>query len=257
LAADNAEITTTFREIMPGFSALTESSRPDAAPAVPRQSGPRGEPFGYICNRCSKCCHQKVIHVNPYEVARLARKFGQTTGEFRAASTRDGAGTTLRQTETGACVFLGDRGCTVHADRPLVCRLYPLGRHVRDDGSEFFSRLEGHPQSAGEVTDKGTIAEFLQAQGAAPFVAAADDYFRWFCAAREQLGADVSLEQSETPAEDADLATDLIDMDAAIARHCAAAGTVEPHEMEDRKYLHLQILYGQIEEARGGPHDER
>jgi hypothetical protein len=188
-------------------------------------------------------------------VARLARGLGQTTGEFRAAWTRDGAGTILRQTDAGGCVFLGAEGCTVHSDRPLVCRLYPLGRHVRDDGTEWFSRLEGHPQSAGEATDKGTIAEFLTMQDAAPFMAAADDYFRWYCAARERLGADVSLEKSETPAEDADLATDLIDMDAAIARHCAAAGTAEPQDVEDRKHLHLHILYRQIDEANGAQHD--
>ena len=31
--------------------------------------------------------------------------------------------TVLKQTESGACVFLGAEGCMVHPDRPLVCRL--------------------------------------------------------------------------------------------------------------------------------------
>lgn len=239
---------------MPELSVVVaQSSRPDAAPAA--QSNGRGEPFGYICNRCSRCCHQKVIHVNPYEVARLARALGQTTGAFRAAWTRDGAGTILRQTDAGACVFLGAEGCTVHSDRPLVCRLYPLGRHVRDDGTEWFSRLEGHPQSAGEVTNRGMIAEFLSMQGAAPFMAAADDYFRWYCAARNRIGGSISLTPPETPAEDARVATDLIDMDAAIARHCRATGAAEPHAVEDRKHLHLHILYRQIDDTTGEPHD--
>jgi hypothetical protein len=35
-------------------------------------------------------------------------------------------------------------------------------------------------------------------------MAAADDYFRWFCAAREQLGADVSLEQMNRKREQSD-----------------------------------------------------
>jgi hypothetical protein len=81
----------------------------------------------------------------------------------------------LRENEDGTCVFLGPQECQVHGDRPLVCRLYPLGRHVRSDGSEHFTQLEGHPQSAGELSDYGTITEYLAAQGAQPFMDAADD----------------------------------------------------------------------------------
>jgi Fe-S-cluster containining protein len=216
---------------------------------------PREEAFGYVCRRCSRCCHHKGIQVNPYEVARLARRFGQTAGEFRAASTRDGAGTMLRQTESGACVFLGPEGCTVHSDRPLVCRLYPLGRHVSEDGTEQFSRLEGHPQSAGEITDRGTIREFLQAQKAEAFMAAADDYFRWFCAARRWLDEGAPSEQPGPPEQEATLAADLIDVDAAIARHCAARGIAEPSDIEDRRHLHLEILYRLIADHPGDPHE--
>ena len=46
-------------------------------------------------------------------------------------------------------LFLGERGCTVHADRPLVCRLYPLGRHIDEHGAESFYHLEPHPQTEG------------------------------------------------------------------------------------------------------------
>src|SRR5262245_23039972 len=147
----------------------------------------RSAPFGYVCRRCSRCCQDKQIQVNPYEVARLARAKGQSTSAFRADWTIDGRGTTLRWTEDGACVFLGPHGCEVHGDRPLVCRLYPLGRHVRSDGGEYFTTLEGHPQSAGQFTGDGTIAEYLSAQGAQPFMDAADAYFRWLCVAHERL----------------------------------------------------------------------
>ena len=216
---------------------------------------PRREAFGYICRRCSKCCHHKKIQVNPYEVARLAAKRGQSTGEFSAAWTVDGAGVTLRQTETGACVFLGPEGCTVHSDRPLVCRLYPLGRHVSPDGSERFSRLEGHPQSAGEITDRGTIGEYLKAQETDSFIVAADEYFMWLCAAVERMGEDAGTTRSEQPAQDAALAADLIDMDTAIARHCAATGATEPQDIEHRKHMHLKILYRQIADNPGDLHD--
>src|SRR5215470_9862277 len=118
------------------MSSITSSL--DSAEA---RGSPRSEAFDYVCRRCLKCCHHQRIQLNPYELARLARNLGLTTTEFRAAWTEHGDGLALRQTETGACVFLGSEGCTVHPDRPLVCRLYPLGRHVSADGSEAFSRI--------------------------------------------------------------------------------------------------------------------
>jgi hypothetical protein len=216
---------------------------------------PRSEAFGYVCHRCLKCCHHKRIQLGPYEVARLARNRGLTTSEFRAAWTEDGAGLVLGQTESGACVFLGSEGCTVHPDRPLVCRLYPLGRHVRADGTEWFSHLEPHPQSQGEFNRGGKIADFLISQDAAPFVRAADDYFFWLCAAREYLDETTDSEAPSLSTEDADTARDLLDMDDAIARHCAATAVAEPTDIEARKDLHLKILYQELEITKGACHE--
>jgi Fe-S-cluster containining protein len=202
----------------------------------------RSAPFGYVCRRCSRCCWHNKIQINPYEVARLARAKGQTTGEFRAAWTVDGRGAVLRQNEDGACVFLGPRGCEVHRDRPLVCRLYPLGRHVRSDGSEYFTKLEGHPQSAGEITDRGTIAEYLAGQGAQPLLNAADAYFQWLCVARARTALLSDQAAIEAGSEDADL----LDMDAAIASYCESTGEAEPSDIDDRMRLHLALLHDAI-----------
>ena len=94
----------------------------------------RQERFRYVCHQCLRCCHDKKIQLNPYEVARLARNRGQTTTQFRAEWTVDGAGTVLQQTETGACVFLGAGGCMVHADRPLVGVADAVGADQIDQG---------------------------------------------------------------------------------------------------------------------------
>jgi Fe-S-cluster containining protein len=212
---------------------------------------PRSQVFGYTCHRCMRCCYNKCIQINPYESARLARNLDQTTTEFRAAWTLDGAGTVLKQTDTGACVFLGDDGCTVHPDRPLVCRLYPLGRRVLTDGTESFSRTEGHPQSAGEFTKDSTIADFLESQDVAPFAEAADEYFQWLCAAQDFLGADGPPDRPVNLAESANLAADLIDFDTSIARYCAATGAAEPTDIEERKRLHLELLYGKLADDNG------
>ena len=53
-----------------------------------------------------------------------------TTTDVISRYTRDGTALAVRP--DGSCVFLGPQGCSVHAGRPLVCRLYPLGVVVAD-----------------------------------------------------------------------------------------------------------------------------
>jgi uncharacterized protein len=219
-------------------------------------SNPRSETFGYVCHRCLKCCHHKRIQLNPYEVARLARNRGVTTSELRAAYTVDGAGLYLTQTESGACVFLGGEGCTVHPDRPLACRLYPLGRHTTADGQEWFSHSEAHPQSEGEFTRSGTISDFLLAQDTRPFILAVDDYYSWLCTAYGHVREASNGEATNLSEQHVAVARDLLDMDAAIARHCAATKIPEPTDIEARRKLHLTILYQQLEQTTGGHREQ-
>ncbi len=123
--------------------------------------------FSYECNRCTRCCRDKRIRVNPYETYRLARALGLSTTAFLARHTT-AQGTELARTNDGRCVFLGPEGCTVHADRPLVCRLYPLGRHVRDGEPDRFHHLEPHPESEGVFGESGTVGDCAASQGASP-----------------------------------------------------------------------------------------
>lgn len=209
---------------------------------------PRQEAFGYTCARCLRCCHHKRIQLNPYEVARMARQVGVSTTVFRAAFTQEGAGHALSQTDAGACVFLGPEGCMVHPDRPLVCRLYPLGREVFSSGEESYVHLTPHPRSEGTPSKDGTIARYLEEQGAAPFMRAADAYFHWRCRAIGQLQA--LKTDPEADASDAEVATAsafrLLDMDVAIAAYCADHGIVPPDDIEARHVLHMKILDRQL-----------
>lgn len=203
----------------------------------------RSSTFGYICRRCSRCCQNKYIQLDPYEVARLARARNEKTSQFRAAWTIDGKGTALRQKEDGTCVFLGSQGCEVHRDRPLVCRLYPLGRHLRSDGFEYYTMHEGHPLSEGEFTEQGTIADYLESQGAKPYLAAQEGYFQWICWAHEQL--DFGCQDAAATGE-ASVELDLLDMDSMIEKHCAETGELEPEDIDDRLQLHLKLLYDAV-----------
>jgi Fe-S-cluster containining protein len=203
----------------------------------------RSEPFGYVCHRCLRCCRDKIIQTNPYEIARLARNRGQTTTEFRAGWTEDGEGTVLKRRDDGTCVFLTGQGCGVHPDRPLVCRLYPLGRHVTAEGVESWSHTPPHPQTEGDYTITGQISDYLVGQGARDFLTAVDEYAAWVRRAVDVLNAsDASYGE---PSQDE---RNILDMDAAIADHCASSGEAAPSDIEERKRLHLKILHASLDD---------
>jgi len=204
----------------------------------------RGEAFGYTCRACSRCCAHKIIQVNPYEIARLARRMGLSTSDFRDRYVERGA--ILRRTDDDVCVFLSDKGCSVHADRPLVCRLYPLGRRESADGTEVWLRATPHPQSEGVYSTDGTIGDFIAAQGALPFMRAADDYADWVRKANEQIETEAD-NTGEAGGDD-----DLTDMDGAIAAWCEQTGAAEPSNIEDRRQLHLEILHRLLAPDKGG-----
>ena len=192
-----------------------------------------GGAFSYECNRCKRCCRDKRIRVNPYETYRLSRALGLSTTDFLTHHTIE-QGTELARTDDGRCVFLGAEGCTVHADRPLVCRLYPLGRHVVDGEPDRFHHLEPHPESEGVFGDAATVADYLAAQGATSFMQAADIYLDVVAALADILS---SLDASPASADD-DLTTAWLDVDAVLARDGAPA----PANAEEAMALHRAAL---------------
>ncbi len=191
-----------------------------------------GSAFSYGCARCGRCCIEKRIQVNPYEIAKLARGRGQGTQACRDTFTE--GGTHLRQREGGACVFFDPAtGCTVHADRPLVCRLFPLGRNVSETGEVTYWRGDFDPPPSGTFGEDATVSGFLEDQGALPFMAFADAYFRWYLKASR---ADAEARPgTEVPG-------DLLDIDTVLAAHAAHTGEAEPETVEARAALHLRIL---------------
>lgn len=192
-------------------------------------------PFSYICHRCRRCCHGKLIQVNPYEIARLARGLSLSTTEFISRYLEPTL-PYLRRKEENACVFLGPEGCTVHPDRPLVCRVYPLGQHVTANAPEEATRyavVEGHPQSEGIFGKDGTISDYLAGQGVAPFVAAARAYLSALQALFD-VWQDRGNEAGSPP--------ELLDMDLSIREHCIRCAEAEPTDIEVRMALHLRII---------------
>ena len=96
-----------------------------------------GSTFRFHCHSglaCfNRCCREATLILSPYDILRLSRELGLTTGEFLRRHTRReeeaGSGLPLvlvKPARTGGCPFLGEAGCTVYAHRPAACRLFPL-----------------------------------------------------------------------------------------------------------------------------------
>ncbi len=233
----------------PGGAAATAGA--EATDSADRLRLERRSPFSYACQACSRCCHDIRIQLNPFEIARLARDRELTTTEFLARYVEPDV-PHLRRTEDAACVFLTGEGCGVHRARPLVCRLYPLGRHIDSSGAEHFSVMRPHPGSEGVFGRSGTVAHFLAAQEAGPYLAAADRYLalfdRLWDALQDELGAEAEDDAPVGPDESEPL-PEWLDMDAAIARHERESGEEAPTDPRARMELHIEIMERWLEDV--------
>lgn len=144
-------------------------------------------PFSYQCQGCKRCCQHMLIRINPYEALRLARRLGISTTAFLAEHVdRDTA--FLKLGVQGWCRFhTPEVGCSVHADRPLVCRLYPLGAGRFADGHLEYMHLHPHPQTEGQWGTQGTVGDYLQQQDTARHQAAAERLQQLFGALQAAL----------------------------------------------------------------------
>lgn len=134
------------------------------------------------CSRAGTCCRDKAISLNPWELACLASAKGCTAKDFRDRYTTCG-GTRLRLDSAvpATCSqYDAARGCTVYSGRPLVCRLYPLGRQRQGQTVRYMHRGSEFPCFAAcpEVRELPplTVADFLSKQGVAAGETAQDAY---------------------------------------------------------------------------------
>lgn len=212
----------------------------------------KGSPFSFKCQICSACCHNKAIRVAPYEALRLARNLKITTTEVYRAYTEEG-GIILRNKPDGSCIFLDSRGCGVHADRPLVCRLYPLGQITDSEGAAKYASMPLHPDCLGLFGTDGTVESYLDSQGTLP-------YFRYdqvYSAVYKKIMAKLSelksaaeapghpselVEVGSSAAAPGGLLSPWLDIDASITSYCRRKRRVTPEGLDEIIALHIQGL---------------
>lgn len=99
------------------------------------------------CSGCSKCCQGMgdSITLDPYDVWRLTRGTGLSVEALLAGQAELGVVNGmilphLKMTgEKEQCAFLNEKGrCSIHAFRPGICRLFPLGRYYEGDTFRYF-----------------------------------------------------------------------------------------------------------------------
>lgn len=102
------------------------------------------------CQGCSACCHGmgESIVLDPYDIYRMSVGLHVKMEELMAQSVElqvvDGVilPNLKMQGAEETCGYLNEQGrCTIHAFRPGICRLFPLGRLYEEDGFRYFLQV--------------------------------------------------------------------------------------------------------------------
>lgn len=138
------------------------------------------------CTRAGTCCHGNQVFLNPWELAVLSAEKELTPREFRDLYC-DLGGILLRfdgkpdhRGKPSCSQYIENFGCSVHAGRPLACRLFPLGRQIQNEEAEYifqgttFPCLNGCP----DVVNLPylSVGDYLKGQKTDSFETAQDLY---------------------------------------------------------------------------------
>ncbi len=212
----------------------------------------KDSPFDFKCQVCGVCCANKAIRISPYEALRLARNLKIATTEVLRTYTEEG-GTILRNNSDGSCIFLKSPGCGVHPDRPLVCRLFPLGQIIDSQGEARYASMPLHPDCLGLFDTDGTVESYLESQGTRPYF----EHDRIYSAVYKKIMEGLSAKQppgkppdhavwpetgGRDPSASADLLSNWLDVDAAVASYCRSKNRTEPQKLSETISLHIRAL---------------
>lgn len=107
------------------------------------------------CEGCDKCCHNmgESIVLDPYDIWQISIATGKSfeqmlNNEIKLSvvdgvilphinmkSSIDAVSNKKQISEDGQCTFLVNGRCSIHSYRPGICRLFPLGRLYKEDGT--------------------------------------------------------------------------------------------------------------------------
>jgi hypothetical protein len=135
----------------------------------------------------NRCCGDVNIFLLPYDVLRLKKRLGMTSGEFLTKYTQMPIQKDMKtpvvimkmnDDKAKTCPFLTDAGCGIYSDRPWPCRMYPLGLAAQKDtpdgwrGDRFYFLLQEEVCKGFDEPREWTVREWLDDQGV-------DEYDTW------------------------------------------------------------------------------
>jgi len=148
----------------------------DEAPRLKRE-----DQFKFACHpgvSCfGECCGDVNIVLTPYDVLRLKKRLGLTSGDFLATHTilpfskeQKLPAPLIKMGEDAGkrCPFLSEGSCTVYEDRPWACRMYPLGFASPGQGAAdeaFYFLLDETGCRGHEEERVQTVGEWIEDQG--------------------------------------------------------------------------------------------
>ena len=157
------------------IAGLREAVLPDA----PRL-GPEDR-FTFTCRpgvSCfNRCCGDVNIFLSPYDVLRMKRRLGISSGEFLDRHALLPVHKEMKlpvvllrmaDEEGRPCPFVGPEGCAIYEDRPWPCRMYPLGMAAGHDqgqpADEFYFLLKEEVCRGHEADRAWTVKQWLDDQ---------------------------------------------------------------------------------------------
>lgn len=140
--------------------------------------------FKFSCHKglsCfTKCCGDVNIFLTPYDVLRMKKALGLSSGEFLEKYTVSPFWDKqelplvllrMQDNERKSCPFVTTEGCSIYQDRPWSCRMFPLGiastkTADRPDGLDLCFMVEDGSSCQGFKEDREwTVAEWWKNQG--------------------------------------------------------------------------------------------
>lgn len=156
------------------------------------------------CEGCSACCHHmgKSVILDPLDMHRLAAGLGVEAARLLEGpvelSVADGMilpNLKMDGADEG-CRFLNEEGrCRIHAFRPGLCRLFPLGRYY--EGERFWYFLQIHECRKKERT-KVKVSRWLDIPDVPAYEAFVSCWHQFLLAVQELLRTPEGRERAKT-----------------------------------------------------------
>ena len=127
--------------------------------------------FSFECKQCGDCCRKRSqpVLLTGYDVYNIAKELNVGTAEVLMKYCTIIPGDTsglpvvyLRERPDGSCSLLRKGLCTVQQNKPVVCRIFPIGRYYDGKEHRYFTQWQGSCVGTGqrEITLKASNHSF-------------------------------------------------------------------------------------------------